>query len=107
MVTIIEKDKYGHPTLFIRGKHVLINDKNKEHMKRFGIYLIEKLCVMMGPDIDKLTYIIDMEGTSNKNLHIGFLKGLLSMLSDMYPERVFRFYTIRINWFLKVVWAIV
>jgi hypothetical protein len=88
VVDLTLTDKYGQPVLYIRGALVIVTDQNRGYMKKFGTYMLDTMIKRMGPNIDKYTIIIDMEGTGMKNVHTAFLKDLLPIYNVMSLFRI-------------------
>lgn len=83
-------DKEGHPVIYFRAKY---NDpwaRNLEDALRAFIWCLEVAIARMGPEVSKVTIVIDRNGFSQKNVDFELARAVSKVLSANYPERLYR-----------------
>ena len=56
---------------------------------------------------DTILMIFDVGKTIQKNLDLSVTKNQISLVLNMFPERIYRLYIVNVDFFIRTVWAIV
>ncbi|XP_030496378.2 uncharacterized protein LOC115712261 [Cannabis sativa] len=98
-------DKQGRPLLLVYGgRH---KQHNPDHLKRFAVYCLEKLCTRMPKGHEMFVAIGDLKGWGYANCDIrGYLAGL-SILQDCYPERLGKLFLVNVPYIFMTAWKMV
>ncbi|KAL7152674.1 hypothetical protein ABFS83_04G114300 [Erythranthe nasuta] len=101
------KDKRGCPvSIFFGGRHFPSNGGNEE-LKRFVVFVLDKLCSRIPAGEEKFTFIADLQGYGySNNAARGYITAL-SILQDYYPERLRKLLVIHAPYIFMAVWKII
>ena len=97
--------KLGVPIVVIKASNVQLDSLTLEEIIRFNIYFIEK--VLAAHPFEVYSVIFDYEGLSMKNVNWSWLKELLHVWNDFYPECSNVEYFINMPFVFKAVWSFV
>ncbi|KAF5180352.1 Phosphatidylinositol transfer protein, partial [Thalictrum thalictroides] len=102
-------DKKGRPIAVVfQGRDVPTNGKKSlDELKRYMVYILDKICARMSNGQEQFTAIVDLKGWGFSNFDLNATPLILSMLQEYYPETVGQIYMINQPFTLRAVWKIV
>ncbi|XP_043560068.1 CRAL-TRIO domain-containing protein C3H8.02-like isoform X2 [Chiloscyllium plagiosum] len=88
-VLLEEKDNAGRPILLVTAKLHHAKDRNLQSLMKFIVYLLETAGKQCDDDIcDNFCIVFDMKDFSMNSMDYQFVKNLIWLLSNYYPERL-------------------
>ncbi|XP_078087672.1 uncharacterized protein LOC144505444 [Mustelus asterias] len=88
-VLLEEKDNSGRPILLVTAKLHHSKDRNLQTLMKFIVYLLETAGSQCDDDIcDNFCIVFDMKDFSMNSMDYQFVKNLIWLLSNYYPERL-------------------
>uniref|UniRef100_UPI00398E9922 uncharacterized protein isoform X3 n=1 Tax=Pristiophorus japonicus TaxID=55135 RepID=UPI00398E9922 len=88
-VLLEEKDNTGRPILLVTAKLHHSKDRNRQGLMKFIVYLLESAGKMCDDDVcDNFCIVFDMKDFSMNSMDYQFVKNLIWLLSNYYPERL-------------------
>lgn len=100
-------DKEGHPILVFNLKNHDANNRDMEALMRMTAWWTELAIAKMRPDICKVTVIMNRVDFTSENSDVEFVKEIIKMFSDNYPERLKYLLVYPTGLFFYGVWSIV
>ncbi|XVE92693.1 hypothetical protein REPUB_Repub01dG0121400 [Reevesia pubescens] len=100
-------DKQGRPIVVAFGGRHKPTKGNLEEVKRFVVYGLEKICARMPKGQEKFVAIGDLEGWGYSNSDIRAYVASLSILQDIYPERLAKLYIVHVPYIFMTAWKVV
>jgi hypothetical protein len=101
------KDKTNHPIIYIKVRLHKKGVIDLTETQRFAVYLIEKNLHLMKPPIETSTLIFDMFDFSLQNMDYQFVKFLIELLSNRYPESLHLGLVVDSPWIFQACWKII
>ncbi|WOL17974.1 hypothetical protein Cni_G26767 [Canna indica] len=100
-------DKAGRPiVVYLAAKH-LCAKRDLDELKRFVVYILDKLCASMPRGQEKFTCIADLNGWGYSNCDIRGYLAALDILQSYYPERLGKVYLIHVPYIFMKAWKII
>ncbi|XP_038649418.1 phosphatidylinositol transfer protein CSR1-like isoform X1 [Scyliorhinus canicula] len=88
-VLLEEKDNSGRPILLVTAKLHHSKDRNLQTLMKFIVYLLETAGSQCDDEIcDNFCIVFDMKDFSMNSMDYQFVKNLIWLLSNYYPERL-------------------
>ncbi|KAG8638578.1 hypothetical protein MANES_14G044000v8 [Manihot esculenta] len=116
-------DKKGRPIMVAFGSRHYQNKESSEELKRFVVYVLDKICARTSPEQEKFVVLADLQGWGYANSDVrGCLaalailqeasnNGLFSLsigqLQDYYPERLGKLFIVNAPYIFMAVWKII
>ncbi|XP_047942143.1 phosphatidylinositol transfer protein 3-like [Salvia hispanica] len=100
-------DKAGRPIMLVFAARHKPASTTVEEIKRFVIYILEKICSRMPSGHEKFTTIADLQGWGYANSDIRGYLAALSILQDCYPERLGKLLIINAPYIFMTAWKMV
>ncbi|KAL9169999.1 hypothetical protein ABFS82_04G115800 [Erythranthe guttata] len=101
------KDKRGCPlSIFFGGRHFPSKGGNDE-LKRFVVFVLDKLCSRIPDGEEKFTIIADLQGYGYSNNDARGYITAFSILQDYYPERLRKLFVIHVPYIFMAFWKII
>lgn len=98
-------DKRGRPIVVLRpAKHVPSESSPLEVVKMMT-YNFETVIKLMGPGVESMVLIVDMNGLQPRNVDFRVPKLFLETIQNRYPERISLILVVNAPWFFRFVWA--
>jgi len=97
--------KYGLPVVIVRAGNVMLSKMSYESMVRLNVYIIEKLLAVT--QYECYTVIFDYSGFSLGNINWSWLKDLMNLWTEYYPECSNIEYFINMPFVFRAVWSFV
>jgi len=100
-------DKEGRPIVVMRGR---FHDTSKVDLlegQRFAVYIMEVCRKILRAPIETVTLVFDMSDVGRKNLDLRFIKYIIDILQNYYPESLGRIYIYNSTWFVQGFWKLV
>lgn len=98
-------DKEKRPVLILCARRFSGKDLDEDQEFKFAMYILEKGKELSKNSVDgKIVVLWDRTGFSKKNFsrkYVGMMKKAVKVMSDVYPELLYRFYVIRPNFLFK------
>ncbi|KAL7752703.1 hypothetical protein RI367_001705 [Sorochytrium milnesiophthora] len=99
-------DSSGHPVLYLRPRYE--NTSEAKQQVQFVVLSLETIIRIMPAGIEKLVLVIDFRGASKgKSPGLSMQREILHILSNYYPERLYRAILINPPWFFWLAFKII
>ncbi|KAL3655103.1 hypothetical protein CASFOL_000889 [Castilleja foliolosa] len=99
-------DKNGRPIAVIFGSRHVASKDNIDELKRFAVFVFDKLSSRTPHGQGKFTFIADLQGYGYSNNDVrGFIQ-ILSILQNYYPERLGKLFFIHVPYIFMTAWKI-
>lgn len=99
-------DKLGRPIVVYHPAKHFCSNREMDELKRFVVYILDKLCARMPTGQEKFTCIADLNGWGYSNCDIRGYLASLDILQNRYPERLGKAYLIHVPYIFMKVWKI-
>ncbi|XP_077227357.1 uncharacterized protein LOC143860552 [Tasmannia lanceolata] len=100
-------DKKGRRIgVFFGAKHNYYN-RDIDELKRYIVYLLDKLCASMPNGQEKFVTIADLEGWGYSNCDVRACIAALDIMQNYYPERLGKLFMIHVPYIFWTAWKIV
>nr|GMD33906.1 random slug protein 5-like [Ipomoea batatas] len=100
-------DKQGRPIAVVYGGRHLQNKGGLEEFKRYVVFALDKLCARTSPGKEKFVVIGDLEGFGYSNSDVRGYLASLSILQDLYPERLGKLFVVHVPYLFWTLYKIV
>ncbi|VAH96804.1 unnamed protein product [Triticum turgidum subsp. durum] len=100
-------DRLGRPMSYLYGGRHFPVRRDHEDLKRYVVYVFDKICTRLPAGQEKFAAVIDLKGWGYANCDIrGYLAGL-DIMQSYYPERLGRVFLIHVPYIFMAAWKIV
>uniref|UniRef100_A0A453MID4 CRAL-TRIO domain-containing protein n=3 Tax=Aegilops tauschii TaxID=37682 RepID=A0A453MID4_AEGTS len=100
-------DRLGRPMSYLYGGRHFPVRRDHEDLKRYVVYVFDKICTKLLTGQEKFAAVIDLKGWGYANCDIrGYLAGL-DIMQSYYPERLGRVFLIHVPYLFMAAWKIV
>ncbi|OAY30601.1 phosphatidylinositol transfer protein 3 isoform X4 [Manihot esculenta] len=100
-------DKKGRPIMVAFGSRHYQNKESSEELKRFVVYVLDKICARTSPEQEKFVVLADLQGWGYANSDVRGCLAALAILQDYYPERLGKLFIVNAPYIFMAVWKII
>ncbi|XP_077212301.1 uncharacterized protein LOC143847379 [Tasmannia lanceolata] len=100
-------DKKGRRISVAFGAKHIYFKRDIEEVKRFVVYVLDKLCASMPNGQEKFVTIADLEGWGYSHCDIRAYTAALEIMQDYYPERLGKLLIVHVPYIFWTAWKIV
>ncbi|KAJ2238304.1 phosphatidylinositol transfer protein csr1 [Coemansia sp. RSA 1722] len=80
------KDKLGYPVVIVRVRLNVPRERSESIVERFAAFSLEQTALLARGFGERATLVYDYNGFKKENIDLAFIKSLLTMLSESYPQ---------------------
>ncbi|KAH6819917.1 Sec14p-like phosphatidylinositol transfer family protein [Perilla frutescens var. hirtella] len=100
-------DKRGCPVAVIHGAKHFPSKGSNDELKRFAVFVLDKICSRIPCGQEKFTIIVDLKGYGYSNSDVRGYIAALSILQDYYPERLKKLFFVHVPYIFMTAWKII
>lgn len=100
-------DKKGRPIGVGFGSKHFSSKRNMDELKRFVVYILDKMCSRIPSGQEKFVGIADLAGWGYSNCDIRAYLAALDIMQSYYPERLGKVFLIHVPYLFMKAWKMV
>ncbi|CAF3368744.1 unnamed protein product [Rotaria sp. Silwood2] len=101
------KDKAGRPITYVHAKEHIKGQYPLQATERLIIFFIETARLLIEPPVEEGTIVIDMLNVGLQNLDYQYIKFMINIVQNYYPECLGIALVVNAPWTFNTVWSVI
>ncbi|KAJ2854692.1 phosphatidylinositol transfer protein csr1 [Coemansia erecta] len=103
----VGKDKLGYPVTIVRIKLNIARERSENVVEKYAAFALEQTALIARDFGERATLVYDFSGFKRENIDMAFIKVLLSIISESYPQMFSLTVHFVNSWLFTGIWKVV